>query len=151
MKSPSEVRDQLVSLIGNTIRISAGYQNDFDPNKVYKGWRANISADERDSQYPKTFVMLDHGEQVPGISGDDTEILGLVIVHVVKKTASNDGQTLVESALKDFLRFFSLNRTLGNFVQNASIVEFATDGGVLEPEGTLAIRVKTERSAFGNP
>lgn len=151
MKTAPEIRDQLVTLI-RTIQTSAGYLNNFDSTKVYKKWDSALAASEVDTDFPKTFVMLEQGSQQAGMGGEYTENLGITIIHVVKAIASNDdSQAMVESALKDFSRFFSLQRTLGGFVQSADLVEFATDGGILSPEGTLALRVKTERSNYGNP
>lgn len=151
MKTDSEVRDQLVKMLGEISR-AQGYKTDFIPEKIYKWWDANIANSDKDATFPKTFVILDQGAIGQGIGGDNTDYLSFYIVHVVKRIAKTDKpQEMLEDILADYKRFFKLNRSLGGFVQTADLVEFATDGGSLDPEGTLAIRVKTERTDYGNP
>jgi hypothetical protein len=151
MKKTTEVRNQLVTMLGQ-IATAQGYNNDFVPSKVYKKWDKKLIDDARPVAYPKTFVMVEKGEMQRRIGGDSNHVLSFIIIHIVRQLQkSDDSQAMIESAIADFERFFELNDDLGGFVQSADIVEFTTDGGILDPEGILVFRVRTERSRYGNP
>lgn len=150
MKDASEVRDQLVKMLGD-ISTTQGYTNNFISSRVYPRFFASVVNNTDDTIYPKTFVIIDKGNSQQGIGGEFEKTLSFNIVHIVKKVIpTDDAQLLVELALKDFERFFELNYTLGGYVENAVLAEFVTDGGVLDPEGVLSLRVNTERRKYGN-
>jgi len=150
MKTTTEVRNQLVSMIGSTIKIAQGYENDFDPAKVYNRYIKEITDDTSDVKYPKTFVCIARGEQRRMIAGEINNLLSFLIMHVVKRPdEKTDVQILLDSAMRDFERFFEMNDTLGGFVQTLDLVEFVTDSGFLDPEGVMIMRVTTERFKYG--
>jgi hypothetical protein len=151
MKNTTEVRDKLVEMLG-TISVAQGYNNDFDTTKIRGYFDPALANDESDALYPKTFVCIEGSKIDRQIGNDARYSLGFLIIHVVKRvTQSQSPQQMLELALKDFERFFELNDTLGGFVQEANLVELKPDGGVLDPEGVLIMRVTTERSRYGNP
>jgi hypothetical protein len=150
MKTTREIRNELVRLLG-TIRVDEnGYQNSFDPEKIYGYWSAKIASDMRDETYPKTFVIANMGQSENRIGEEIFKNLQFTIIHVVKKIKSDQDQiSLMDSYLEDLEKFFELNYSISGFVNMAEIVEFITDGGTVEKESVLVCTVKTERSKYG--
>jgi hypothetical protein len=151
MKTIAEVRSKIVSMLG-AIRRLQGYENDFQPSHIHKGWNKQLAESGEDKNFPKTFVITEKQTMQRGIGDDVIYTLDFLIIHIVKAIAkSDDVIALLESAENDFTKFIEDNDRLGNFVNNADLVELVVDDGVLKPEGVLIMRIRTERSKHGTP
>lgn len=145
MRKPSEIRSALVACLG-TIRKSSGYENDLAADHIYSKWIQRVADAGDDSLYPKCFVIMETGNDSRLIGENARKELDFAVVIIVKKVASTDDpQTMVDSFLNDLEKMIQLQDTLNGTVHDVSLPSFAVDGGALDPEGALVVRLHTER------
>jgi hypothetical protein len=151
MKTSKEVRTALVDTL-KVIKVANGYQNDLPDTHIHDTYTREIVDSEKDDLYPKVFVVMQRGVNTRLPSGNEQKILDFVIIFVGKKLATGDDiDAIVTAYLQDLEKAIFDNDTLGGAVQDVSVVEFATDGGVCSPEGVILLHVRTERYRHGNP
>ena len=151
MKTADEVRTALVNTL-KQIKIVNGYANDLPDTHIHPAYSRLLADDTTDSLYPKVFVVMQRGVNTRMIALNEKKDLDFVIIFVGKEVAPTDNiDTIVTAYLKDLERVIFDNDTLLGAVQDVSVVEFATDGGVCAPEGVILMHVTTERYRHGNP
>lgn len=145
MKTATQVKQALVDCI-KLIQKSNGYKNDLPVDHVYSRWNQTIADDHTDSTYPKAFVVMEVGndERMPG--EQEHRFLNFLVVFIVKKLkTTDDAQAMTESFLDDAERLVNLQSDLLQNVHAVSLTHFSIDGGILDPEGALVVRLQTER------
>src|SRR5688572_13140628 len=144
MKKPAEVRAALVACI-KTIQKSSGYANDVEASHVYPKWSQQIADAQDDNLYPKIFVVMETGND-NRLIGDNARLeLDFAVVVIVKKIkTTDDPQVMADSFLDDFEKMIKLQGTLNGTVHDVSLPNFAVDGGALDPEGAVVVRLHTE-------
>lgn len=145
MKTVTEVRTALISTL-KTLKIANGYLNDLPDVKIYPRWIQTVADDQNDLAYPKCFVVTETGENSRLIGEQEQRGLNFNVIVIVKKVApSDDAQTMIESFLTDMEKLIFRQSTLLGEIQDVEITHFAIDGGILEPEGALVMRLATQR------
>jgi hypothetical protein len=148
MKKPSEVRAGLVFCLG-TIRKSSGYSNDLEAGHIYNKWIQTVADANEDILYPKCFVVMETGSDHRLIGENERVELNFAVVVIVKKRVpTDDVQDMIDRFLDDIEKMIKLQDSLNGTVHDVSLPDFAVDGGALEPEGALVVRLHTERFAF---
>ena len=148
MKTSAEVLAALVATV-KLIKIANGYANDLPDDKVYSRWIPAIADNHNDDAYPKCFIIMSDGTDTKMPSEQELRNLVFhVAVSVKKINNSQDPQVMIMSYLNDLEKLFTAQHTLQGTVQDIAVTNFAVDGGALDPEGALILRLNTQRFSF---
>lgn len=125
------------------IIIADGYSLTLTAANIREQFSRNAMENQDDSQYPKVFVMVDDGGIDEEVSSRARKHLNFLVILVLKRTAEND---VPQDRLNDFVddvdKVISLNTTLDNTVEDASVTYWNVDGGVCDPEAIGIVRIE---------
>lgn len=134
----TEVKAALVDVI-KSINTGNGYGTDIPEEHVFPHYVSTSN----DSLFPRVFVVLDSGDtQLRPNFGQKRSIRFLVYV-IVKALEDHQAPTaMIEQLLVDIEQAIYQNGSLNGTVDSAELLEFITDGGVLNPEGAAILVIE---------
>jgi len=142
MNTISEVKAALVATLAGIVG-GTDYANAIPDGHIYDHYSSAIVDNSSDASFPKVIVVLDSGTSESRPAEQFIKTLRfLIFVFVKKLEASHDQVNTTESFIEDVEKAIEQNSGLNGTVNNASVTEFLTDGGVLAPMGCAIITVE---------
>ncbi len=143
MSSYSEIKTGLMWVL-QQISPANGFVNTVGSTHIRGLYDGPWIDDKNDSLYPKVMVVLDAGELQQLASYQQHRIIHfLIFVFVKKLQAGQEPVSMTESFIADIEKALFDHSSLNGTVNNARVVSFITDGGVLTPEGCAILKVET--------
>lgn len=125
------------------INFANGFTTTVVPSNIHGKYDATLIDDNRDTTFPKLFVVVDSGENKPLPSSMvNRDISFLVFVYTKYINSSIPITEMTENLVDDIQVAVESDPSLGSVVNGAYVSGFISDGGILAPRGAAVVRVE---------